>query len=259
MTEDLNPRAVMGGNQPPEEAELTPWERDAIGAIDDAMAPYGDTFEEITNWLDGGKIENAGQMKAVDALAKTLQEARGTLTELRKEKVTPLHEAWKAGVATFSRYEDDQERMKKGLAAIGADFKRREKEARDAEAAAKKAEADRKAREAAEAARKAAENEGDLEAQREAAALQEQAKAASKQAGKAVNQAKEIKGLYTVKKWRYDLDPATDPNAARRPTLHQIAKEDPDAISRFVDDYVNRNFRDKKLAGVTVYEEKDAR
>lgn len=259
MTEDLNPRAVMGGNQPPAEAELSPWEVEAMAAIDEAMAPHGDTFEEIANWLDGQPIQNADQMKAVDKLSKSLREARKELAELRSEKVTPLHDAWKLGVATFARVEADQDRMQKGLAAIGDKFKKEEKAKRDAEAAAAKAEAERKAQEAADAQRKAAENEGDLEAQREAAALQEQAKAASKQAGKAVNQAKEIKGLHTVKRWRFEVDPRQDPQGARRAALLEIMRKDPAAICDFVDAYINRNFRDMQIAGVIVYEEKEAR
>ena len=58
-----NPRAVIGGNAPPD-------------PIDTALEPYSDILEEVANWLDGATVENDGQLTATDALLKELKAAR---------------------------------------------------------------------------------------------------------------------------------------------------------------------------------------
>jgi hypothetical protein len=48
--EKENPRAVIGGNNPPD-------------PIDAALAPYSDMLAEADNWLDGVPVANADQLK----------------------------------------------------------------------------------------------------------------------------------------------------------------------------------------------------
>ncbi|MFE3839666.1 hypothetical protein ABNX41_21830, partial [Rhodobacteraceae bacterium PA1-206B] len=81
---------------------------------------------------------------------------------------------------------------------------------------------------------------------------------AAAQTRKVAAQAKAVKGLRTVTKWSYETDPATDPRGARRPALNDIAQNDPEAITAFVDDYVRRNHSLRPIAGVRVWQEKVA-
>ena len=117
--------------------------------IDEATAPYQAAIEEAGNWLDGTTVENEGQMKAVDAIAKQIRAARSDLDKAKKSATAPLHDAWKAELARWKPTEDDLDRIQKGLAALVDGFKRK--------LAAEKADAKRKAEAEAWAARRAAE------------------------------------------------------------------------------------------------------
>ena len=213
--------------------------------IDDALAPYGDTISEAENWLDGTPVEDEDQMKAVDVLIASMRKCGSDVAKARKSATAPLYDTYKAELARWKPTEDDVERIKKGLAALVDPFKRK--------LAAEKAETERKAREEADAKAKAAHeaalaaSTADIDAQRAA----DQAKAEAEEASKAAKAASkdQVKGLRTVTK--YEI-------TAHRNALHWIARNDPDAVTAFVEDYVRRNHRAANIDGVRVWQEKEA-
>lgn len=213
--------------------------------IDEALAPYGDAISEAENWLDGEAVTDEGQMKAVDALLKDIKAAEKAVKGAEESEAKPLYDQWKAAKERYKPTIDDLGRIKKGLAAIVDAFKRK--------LAAEKAEAERKARAEAEKARREAEAkaraaaESDIEAQRAAA----EAQAEAERAHKAVVAASKdkVKGLRTV-----TLYEITD----HRDALHWIARNDRDAVTAFVEEYVRRNHKVANIAGVRVWQEKQA-
>ncbi len=228
----MNAPAKVGDNRPPD-------------PIDEALAPYGDTISEAENWLDGTPVENEGQMKAVDALLKDIKAAKKAVSAAEESEAKPIYDQWKAAKARYAPTITDLDRIAKGLVSILDAFKR--KLAAEKAEAARKAQEEmwRKAREAEEASRAA--NAGDIEAQRKAAELQQafdEAEAEARAASKDT-----VKGMRTVTKYE-----VTDHRAA----LHWIAKNDREAITAFVDEYVRRNHREKTMDGVRVWQEKEA-
>lgn len=213
--------------------------------IDETLAPYSDAIEEAQNWLDGEPVQNEEQMKAVDALLKQIRSAGTDLKKAKESETAPLHDAWKAELARWKPTVDDIERIKKGLAAIVGDFKKK--------LAAKKEEERRKAYEEAqrlerEAQAKAeAATAGDIDSQREA----DEAKAEMMAAKKAASAANKdtVKGLRKV-----HMHEILDPKAA----LHWIAQNDREAMMAFISDYVARNFKTADIEGVRRWEEKEA-
>jgi len=226
-----NPRAVIGGNNPPDPVEAT-------------LAPFDDALAEAANWLDGEPVTNAEQMKAVDALAKQVKAARKAIKEARDAATGPLHEAWKAEVARWKPAEDDLDRITKGLAAIVSDYKRKLAAEQEAARRAAYEEAERKKREA-EAAAMAA-DAGNIEAQRQAAEAKQAAIDAAKQAAATKV---EVRGLRT--EHRHEITNYRD-------ALAWIATNDREAVVAFVDEYVRRHCRDKEIAGVRTWTEKVA-
>lgn len=228
-----NPRAVIGGNNPPDPL-------DAINAAHEAV------ISEAPNWLDGAPVETEAQMQAVDDLRKAARAWRMDLEAGQKSESAPLHDAWQAALARWKPTINDAQRIEKGLVAAVDGFKRK--------LAEQKAEAERKARAEAEAARRAAERaaraaaESDLEAQREAARLMVEAAAATAAAKAASTDT--VKGMRTVT--RYEV---TD----ERALLHWIARNDRAAISAFIQEYARRNHGSLLGAdGLTVWTEKVA-
>ena len=177
---DMNPRAVLGGNLPPD-------------PIDDVTAIFEEVRTEAENWLDGTLVENEAQMNSVDALIKGMKQARKAIDEARDTVTKPLHDAWKGEIARWKPTQDDYDRIVKGLVALVDGFKRKlavekAEAARKAEAAAW--EASRAAREAV--AKADATNIEDTRAAAAAIAEAEAAQAASKAASKDT-----VKGLRT--------------------------------------------------------------
>ena len=213
--------------------------------IDEALAPYGDAIEEAENWLDGTPVENEDQMKAVDALIKTIRKAKTDLAKAEKSETAPLHDAWKAEIARWKPTKEDIERRLKGLAAVVDPFKRKLAEEKEAAKRAAYEEARRKEREAEEAAAKA--DVSDYEASVEADRLKAEALDAKKAAAAASKDT--VKGLRTVTKHEI-----TDHRAA----LHWIAKNDKDAVTAFIEEYVRSNHKSAPIDGVKVWTEKEA-
>lgn len=228
--DDMNPRAVLGGNNPP----------DPIDAI---CAQFEADRDEAANWLDGSKVENEDQMKAVDALRKSAREWRLALEAGQKSASAPLHDAWKAELARWKPTLDDAKRHEDGLKALLDGFKQKlAAEKAEAERVAR-AEAAQKMREAEEAARRA--NAANLEEQRAAAEAQREAEEALRRVADAKKE--KVTGLRTVT--RYEIED-------HRAALHDIAASDRDAITAFIEEYVRRNHKARAINGVRVWQEK---
>lgn len=231
---DAVSRGEIGHNNPPD-------------PLDEALAPYGDFITEAETWLDGEAVSDEGAMRAVDALNKQIKSAKKDVTAAQKSEAAPLHDAWKASLARFKPTIDDLDRISKGLTALVDGFK--QKLAAEKHAAEQKAwqEAEAKRRAAEEAARKA--NAANIEEQRAAEEAKREAMEAEKAAQAARRDAGSIKGLRKVTK--YEI---TD----HRDALHDIARHDRDAITAFVEEYVKKNHKARSIAGVRVWEEKEA-
>ncbi|WP_424967304.1 hypothetical protein [Dinoroseobacter sp. S375] len=229
----MNQIAPIGHNTPPD-------------PIDEALAPYGDTISEAENWLDGEPVTDEGQMKAVDALIKTMRTANSDLGKAKKAATAPLHDAWKAEIARWKPTEDDIERIRKGLTALVAPLKQKLADEKEAARVAAQEEARRKEREAQAAI--AAANVADIEEQREAAAKIQEAREAQKAASAANKDT--VKGMRTVTKW--EITDYSD-------MLRWLNKNDRPALEEFCNEYARRYHKDgTPIAGVRVWTEKEA-
>lgn len=229
---ELNPRAIIGGNAPPD-------------PLEEILARFGDAITEAENWLDGEPVTNADQMRAADALAAKVKAARKAVDAARDEAVSPLHAAWKAEVARWKPTQDDLDRIAKGLALIVNDFKNQLAKAQAEERRKAYAAAEAKKREAEAAA--AAAKAGDIDALRAA----ETAKLDALDAAKAAQAAggEKVKGLRKVH--RFEI-------ISHREALYWIAAKDREAITEFIDAYVARNHKRFNIDGVKQWEEKEA-
>ena len=213
--------------------------------IDEITAAYEADRDEAENWTDGAPVENEAQMKAVDALRASMRQWRLDLERGQKSATAPLHDAYKAELARWKPTIEDAKRIEGCLVATVNAFKQK--------LAKEKAEAERKAweetnrlrREAEEKARQA--DATNLEAQREA----EAAKQAALDAEKAAQAAKrdQVKGLRTVT--RYEIED-------HRAALHDIAANDRDAVTAFIEDYVRRHHKARTIKGVRVWHDREA-
>lgn len=229
---EANQRAVMGGNNPPD-------------PIDVALEPYGDILQEVGNWLDGAQVENDGQLTATDALLKELKAARKAVDEARDEYTKPLHEAWKSEVARWKPTQDDLDRQVKCMVSAQAPYKERLAAAKEEARRTAEKEAAEKAK-AARAAHLAA-NAASIEETRQAADLMREAEEAEKAAVRAAKDT--VKGMRAVQV--YEIE---DHKAA----LNWIARNDRDAVTVFIEDYVRRNFKARPIDGVRVETKKEA-
>jgi hypothetical protein len=213
--------------------------------IEEALAPFGDALSEAELWLDGERVEDAGQMAAVDHLIASVKAAIKATKAGEEAEAKPLHEMWKAAKLRWKPAADDLERIKTGLIAAVDTFKRAEAE--------RAAAAERKARAEANAARQAAENAmrqadaANIEATRAAAEAMRVADEAQRQANAAAS--KTVKGLRSVTRYKV---------ADTRAALHWIARNDKEAIEAFVAEYARKHHRDAIIDGVNVWTEKEA-
>ena len=224
--------AAIGHNQPP-------------CPIEALLAEWGGTISEAQNWSDGEPVTDEAGMDSVDAVLKEFKTYRTALTKAAKECTDPLHKVWKSEVAAVKVYTDDADLMQKALIATVGPFKEK--------LAAQKAEAERLAWEETNRLRREAEAKAaqagasDIDAQREAIE-------AKKAVIDAENTAKQVaksapKGMRKVT--RYET---TDRKAA----LHDIAANHRDAMTAFIDQFVASNHKKFTIAGVRVWEEKEA-
>jgi len=229
---EMNPRAVIGGNSPPD-------------PIDVALEPYDAVLIEVANWLDGATVDNDAQLAATDTLLKSLKEARKAVDTARDDCTKPLHEIWKAEIARWKPTQDDLDRQMKCLVAAQGPYKER----KAAEKEAARVEAEAKAAAKAEEARKAhlAANAASIEEQRKADELMKEAEDAAKAASRAAKDT--VKGMRTVQVYQID---------DHRAALNWIARNDRDAMTAFIEEYVRRNFKGRPIDGVDVQTTKEA-
>ncbi len=213
--------------------------------IESALAPFSDSIAEAELWLDGKPVENEAQMKAADDLLKSVKAAKKAVEAAEESEARPIYDAWKAAKARYAPTITDLDRIAKGLIAILDGFKRK--------LAAEKAEAERKARAEAEAKMRAAQeaarlaDAANIEAQRAAAQAQAEAEEAARRA--AVASKDTVKGMRTVS--RYEIEDG-------RAAINWIAVNDRPAMAAFLEEYVRRNHRDKQIAGVRTWQEREA-
>ena len=232
---DMNPRAIIGGNAPPD-------------PIDEISAQFEASRIEAENWTDGTSVENEAQMKCVDALRNDMREWRLSLEKGQKSATAPLYDAYKREGERWKPTIDDAKRIEGCLVASVDAFKRKLQAERDEAERLARAEANRKMREAEEAARAAAAS--DLEAQRAAAEEKRIADEAVEQA-KAAAEATASAQKGTRKVTRYEI---TDHRAAHR----DIAVNDRDAITAFIESYVAKAYKHREIAGVRVWDDREA-
>lgn len=229
----LNPRAVIGGNAPP----------DPIDAI---CAAYEGVRMEAETWLDGTTVvDDEPTMKAVDRIRSEARQWRLDLERGQKDATAPLYDAYKAEGLRWKPTIEDAKRIEGGLVSLVDGYKRKLAAQKEAERKAAWEAAQAAQREAEAAARAAAAD--DLEAQREAAAAAQAAMDAEKAAQAA--QRDTVKGMRSVT--RYEIED-------HRAALHDIAASDRDAVTTFIEDYVRRNFKARAIKGVRVWTEKEA-
>lgn len=174
----MNVIAPIGHNNPPDPMEVI-------------QAEYDDVFAETPNWLDGTPVENAAQMKCVDALLARIKDAERDAKDRKEEEYRPHKAAGDAVIARWKPLLDDLERQRKGLIACVDGYKRKEAAAKEEARRKAEAEAWEKTRAAREAAERA--NASDLEAQRAADAAIREAEEAQKRAAVAAKDT--VKGL----------------------------------------------------------------
>ena len=227
-------------------AEIARLHNNPPDPIDEAMAPFDDDRAEAEGWLDGKPVETEGQMKAVDALIKTMKAAKKAVETAEESAAKPIYDQWKAEKAKLAPTISDLDRIIKGLVAAVDGFKRK--------LAAQKAEAERKAqaeawektRAAQEAARLA--DVSNIDAQRAAAAAMVEAEAAQKAAQAASKDT--VKGLRSVTKYE-----VTD----HRALLNYIAKHVREDLTAFIDEWARKNHKEFPNAdGLRVWIEKEA-
>ena len=228
----MNDLSPIGHNNPPD-------------PIADCTALYDGVISEAQNWADGEPVTDEASMLAVDAVLKEFKTYKTALAKAGKERTDPLHKAWKAEVAAVKIYTDDADRIQSALVAVVAPYKaKREAERKEAERAAW--EATNKARREADAIAAKA-NAANVDDQRAAAAAKQTAIDAEN-AAKAV--AKDsTKGMRTVT--RYAIED-------HRAALNWIAQNDRDAITSFIEAHVQKHHKTQAIAGVKVWQEKEA-
>ncbi len=214
--------------------------------LDAAIAPFADSMAEAENWLDGkSKVETKGQHDAVDLILKDIRKAGTAVGKAEKAYVGPRHKDWQDAKAKFAPTLADLKDQKTGLAKLVSDFK--------IKLAAEKAEAQRLANIAAKKladeakAKVAAADADNIEEIREAKIAVMIAKDAKKDASAANKDT--VTGLRTVHE--YEIEDYSK-------VINDIRMNDRDALVAFMDEYVRRNRKARRIEGVRTWESKAA-
>lgn len=212
------------------------------------LRPFASHIEEAEHWLDGVPVENEDQLKEVDTLLLNVKTAEKLLLQARDSATKPLHDAWKAEISQWKIPLEDLEKLKKGLVRISNAFKVRLAEERELEARRIRVDAEQKMQSARDLVRQL--DPGNIHSVRVA----DQARRDAEEALRAAQKVEKTrpKGLRAVRKWVFIE------GDGRRKALHWIARNDRDAVTEFIEGYVARNFRDKSIDGVTVWDEREA-
>jgi len=217
MTEDINPRAVIGNNAP--------------DPMDEAIAPFGDTITMAEQWLDGVPVSTEAQMAEVDELIAGMKAAKKAVEAAKEEEYRPHKAACDGVVSKYAPTLKDVDRLVKGLFGLVDGFKRKlaaEKEAKRREAERAAWEATRAAREAAEAA-----DATNIEAMRAADDALRQAEEAQALANAA--KADTVKGLR--KTWFHEVTDLTE-------FLRWVFVNDRAALEAFAEEYARKHRED---------------
>ncbi|QWY83615.1 hypothetical protein [Rhizobium phage RHph_X2_26] len=194
MTYDAyNPRAVIGGNKPPQEA---------------VFERINDLYEEAKNWADGAGVETQEQHDAVTKLDEMLAAAGKEADELRTDEKKPLDEKVKEIQDRFNPFIQPKkgkvDRARAALKETLTAYRVKEAERKAAEARARQEAADLAMRQA-QAAMKS--SSGNLDAREEAEELAAEAKQAQRDANRATRDAGKGNGLRTVTTVTLNDDP----------------------------------------------------
>ena len=142
-----NPRAVIGGNEPPVETPTDPF--DAISVHLD------DLYTEAGNWADGQEIENEDQAAVVERLIKDFGDAIKLAEATRDKAIEPLNdqikvirERWYPLIADTTKLKGKAIRARTALLAVKTKWANKLDAARAAEAERLRQEALAKAAEA---------------------------------------------------------------------------------------------------------------
>jgi hypothetical protein len=252
---DTNPRAQIGGNNPPSDAEV------AFAAF---KTNAEDLYAEAKNWLDGAAIATQGQADAISALLGMIREASGDIEKARKAEVKPLDDAKTAIQARYNELIGETKSVKgilvratEACKAALVPWLRKQEDERRAEAERLRKEAAEKAAAAAEAAR-AASAQADLQAVEDAEALVKDAQAALKQANAADKSKARAGGAdYRAVGLRSIWKPVlTDAGKA----LRHYAERNPEALKAFLLSLAEQDVRAglKTIPGFEVREDRVA-
>lgn len=231
----LNPRAVIGGNNPP------------VDPFDAISTHIDDLFDEAKNHLDGEPIANQGQADAIQKLADDAHDAWKAAEDARKIEKKPHDDAAKAVQAKWTPLTSKAELAKQTALRALTPWKVEQQRIKDEAAAKARAEAEAIAQAAREAAQAAA-AANDLSAREEAETLLKAADKASKTANR-IERAPT--GLRTV--WRAEI---TDRRAALNHYLKAAPDEFVEVIQRLASADVRAGLRN--IPGVEAIEEKKA-
>lgn len=152
VADEPNPRAVMGGNNPPEPT--------GFEAIRTHME---DLLIEVRNWADGATVENQAQADEIARLLEEIRLAEKTADDARQDEVRPLDEQRKAIQDRYNVYIAPLKNKQPGKLPLAAQalkaalqpYLQKVEDERRAEAERLRKEAAEKAKAAAEAAQAA--------------------------------------------------------------------------------------------------------
>jgi hypothetical protein len=250
-TMEANPRAVVGGNNPPEE---TPFElsRDEIT----------DLYDEAANWLDGEPVTTQEVADKIGKLMTDIRAAVKRADERRKDETRPLDEA-KAEIQTRYNALIGETKSVTGKAPMALDVCKKALAPFLDEQDRIKKEAARIAAEDAAAKRKAAEDAfrassvADLAKREEAERLAKEADRATKDAAKAAKDRGRVNGGgRAISSRTYYVAEVTDANAFARHVWIAYREEMQEFLDGLAQRLVDRKVRD--IPGVTVTEDKRA-
>lgn len=237
--------APIGHNNPP---EPTPLEaaRETISLLD----------VEASNWFDGTPIENQAQADDVARLIDAGRKAKQKFDADRKVEKAPHDQAAKAVDAAWKPVIADADRIVEiGKAVQTPWLIKMDAEKRALEEATRKVAEEA----AAEALRLSAQSDGSLAAAKARDAAVEEAKRTELVAQQAANEKAGAKGAGMARAvtlrttWRSEVKD-------RRALLNHIAKNHPEDLSAFLDDWAARAVRggNHELPGVEAWAEKAA-
>lgn len=239
--DEQNPRAIIGGNNPP---EPTPFEL--------VTAEINDLFDEARNFADGQPIDSEALHDAITELYDRLHDAGKRADALRVEEKKPHDDAVKAIQSKWNPFiQEKKGKVALGKSALGELLAAWRKKKADEAAAEARRLADIAAAEA-EAARAALQaSSGNLEARVIAEQQVDNAKAwekAAKRADKAATTGLGLRTVWhgTVEDWEAAMNWAYDRDAGRFREL----------VQGMVDEAVRMGTR--TVPGVRVWDEKRA-